>query len=137
MTKKTVSTQQAELGLRSSSEDTGPVECLGLTFESDDARRAHFLGLLREKLQDPDFRNTPGFPKGSDEAILRMSDPPYYTACPNPFLEDFVRVYGKPFDPNEHYEREPFAAHRIPPRVIHGERVGIAQDGAGFSLGQR
>lgn len=86
-----------------------PVECLGLTFENEDARRAHFLALLTEKLKDPDFRNTPGFPQGSDEAILRMSDPPYYTACPNPFLADFVRVYGKPYDPNEAYEREPFA----------------------------
>jgi 16S rRNA G966 N2-methylase RsmD len=38
-----------------------------------------------------------------------MSDPPWYTACPNPFLADFVRVYGKPFDPKEPYERDPFA----------------------------
>ena len=38
-----------------------------------------------------------------------MSDPPWYTACPNPFLADFVRVYGKPFDPKERYERDPFA----------------------------
>ncbi len=38
-----------------------------------------------------------------------MSDPPWYTACPNPFLADFVRVYGKPYDPKERYERDPFA----------------------------
>ncbi|RDE49563.1 MAG: DNA methylase [Candidatus Accumulibacter meliphilus] len=87
----------------------GPVECLGKTFQSDDARRAHFLRLLREKLRDPEFRETLGFPNGTDEAILRMSDPPYYTACPNPFLEDFARIYGTPYDPDEHYEREPFA----------------------------
>lgn len=100
---------QQDLGFAKPQTDDGPVECLGRTFESDGARRAHFLNLLREKLQDPEFRNRPGFPKGSDEAILRMSDPPYYTACPNPFLEDFARVSGKPFDPSEHYEREPFA----------------------------
>lgn len=88
---------------------SGPVECLGMTFENDEARRAHFLGLLAEKLKDPAFRQTPGFPQGTDEAILRMSDPPYYTACPNPFLADFVRVHGKPYDPSEAYEREPFA----------------------------
>jgi hypothetical protein len=100
---------QQDLGFAKPQTNDGPVECLGRTFESDEARRAHFLDLLREKLQDPEFRNRPGFPKGSDEAILRMSDPPYYTACPNPFLEEFARVYGKPFDPSARYEREPFA----------------------------
>ncbi len=64
---------------------------------------------LREKLRDPEFRRIPGFPKGEDEDILRLSDPPYYTACPNPFLEDFVRRYGKPYHPSEDYHREPFA----------------------------
>ena len=73
-----------------------PVECLGMTFENDAARREHFLMLLAEKLEDPDFRKTPGFPTASDEDILRLSDPPYYTACPNPVLEDFARCYGKP-----------------------------------------
>src|SRR6266851_9074606 len=70
------------------------VECLGMTFDSEDARRAHFTDRLREKLADPEFRKTPGFPKGTDEDIIRMSDPPWHTACPNPFLADFVRVYG-------------------------------------------
>ena len=87
----------------------GAVECLGLTFPSEDARRAHFLKLLAEKLKDPEFRKIEGFPKGSDEDILRLSDPPYFTACPNPFLEDFVRCYGKPYDPNVRYEKKPFA----------------------------
>ena len=87
----------------------GPVECLGMTFENDEARRACFLEKLREKLQDPEFRKTPGFPRASDEDILRLSDPPYYTACPNPFLEDFVRHHGRPYDPDEEYHREPFA----------------------------
>jgi predicted RNA-binding Zn-ribbon protein involved in translation (DUF1610 family) len=87
----------------------GPVECLGLTFENDDARRAYFLEKLREKLQDPEFRRTEGFPIGTDEVILALSDPPYYTACPNPFIEDFIKHHGKPYDPNEPYSREPFA----------------------------
>ena len=85
------------------------VECLGMTFDSEDSRRAYFTERLREKLSDPNFRKTSGFPKGTDEDIIRMSDPPWYTACPNPFLTDFVRVYGKPFDPKERYERDPFA----------------------------
>ncbi|MBW1741594.1 MAG: hypothetical protein JRJ42_10760, partial [Deltaproteobacteria bacterium] len=32
--------------------DNGPVECLGMTFENDEARREHFLGLLREGLEE-------------------------------------------------------------------------------------
>jgi DNA modification methylase len=88
----------------------GPVECLGMTFESDEARRAYFLNRLREKLQDPAFRQIEGFPIGSDEDILALSDPPYYTACPNPFIDDFIKYYGIPYDPNEPYHKEPFAA---------------------------
>jgi DNA modification methylase/predicted RNA-binding Zn-ribbon protein involved in translation (DUF1610 family) len=86
---------------------TGPVECLGLTFPSEAARREYFLKLLAEKLKDPAFRQQEGFPQGTDEAILAMSDPPYYTACPNPWLADFVKHYGKPYDPAVKYSREP------------------------------
>ncbi|WP_374321660.1 DNA methyltransferase [Brevundimonas sp.] len=88
---------------------SGPVECLGQTFASEDARREHFLKLLAEKLLDPAFRKQEGFPKGSDAAILAMSDPPYYTACPNPWLAEFVAHYGKPYDPAVKYSREPLA----------------------------
>jgi hypothetical protein len=58
------------------------VECLGMTFDSEDERRAYFTERLREKLFNPQFRKTLGFPKGRDEDIIRMSDPPWYTACP-------------------------------------------------------
>ena len=85
------------------------IECLGLTFQSDQARREHFLKLLAEKLKEPEFRKQEGFPKGPDEAILAMSDPPYYTACPNPWLGDFLKHYGKPYDPDAPYRREPLA----------------------------
>jgi hypothetical protein len=61
---------------------SGPVTCLGRTFESEDARRAHYTEELRKTLQDPEFRKIEGFPIGSDEDILNLSDPPYYTACP-------------------------------------------------------
>ena len=86
-----------------------PVECLGLTFPDEDARREHFLGALREKLKDPEFRKIEGFPLGSDEDILALSDPPYYTACPNPFTADFIKHHGNPYDPSKPYSREPFA----------------------------
>ncbi|WP_422040371.1 DNA methyltransferase [Roseibium sp.] len=87
-----------------------PVECFGMMFPNERARREHFLKLLAEKLKDPDFRNIEGFPVGSDEDILALSDPPYYTACPNPFIEDFVQYYGKPYVPEVLYSKEPFAA---------------------------
>jgi len=87
----------------------GEVECLGLVFESDDARREHFRSVLAEKLKDPEYRGQPGFPDAKDDDILKMSDPPYYTACPNPFLEDFVRVNGIAYDAGEQYHCDPFA----------------------------
>jgi DNA modification methylase len=91
------------------SSPSGPVECLGLTFPSEAARREYFLKLLADKLKDPAFRQQEGFPQGTDEAILAMSDPPYYTACPNPWLADFVKHDGKPYDPAVKYSREPLA----------------------------
>ncbi len=90
-----------------------PVTCLGMTFENDEARRAYFTEQLRQKLKDPEFRKIEGFPVGSDEAILDLSDPPYYTACPNPWIEDFIAEWEdrKPEKPESYqYHREPFAA---------------------------
>jgi DNA modification methylase len=94
----------------SSAVPSGPVECFGRQFASDEERRAYYLELLRQKLQDPTFRQIDGFPHGTDEDILALSDPPYYTACPNPFLGDFIAHYGRPYDPDEPYIKEPFAA---------------------------
>ena len=94
-----------------SAKSQGPVECLGVTFEDDEKRREYFIEKLREKLKDPEFRKIEGFPIGEDEDILALSDPPYYTACPNPFIEDFINHNGKPYDPNtDNYLREPFAS---------------------------
>ncbi len=87
------------------------VVCLGLAFPNDAARRAHFTALLAEKLKDPEFRKIEGFPIGKDEDILALSDPPYYCACPNPWLGDFIKEWeaAKPKRKGK-YEREPFAA---------------------------
>ena len=150
-----------------------PVECLGKTFDSDEARREHFLGLLRDMLtelhaklggvpfttvedavqrmrsvekwpmgDDPRLRELAGrmrhadaskdllqrwkdevgFPHGKVEDILNLSDPPYYTACPNPFVRDFIAHWSKErpeerglrteqeAQNNQSYHREPFAA---------------------------
>ena len=102
---------QSELSLKDQeTTDNGPAECLGKTFANDEERRTYFLGLLAEKLKDPEFRKIEGFPIGEDEDILNLSDPPYYTACPNPFIEEFISYYGKPHNSSENYKREPYAA---------------------------
>ena len=137
-----------------------PVECLGQTFENDDARRDHYLSRLKEGLEelhaklggvafagvddavarmvavehwpmgdeaqvrslaermqraDPSkdllqrWMDDVGFPQGEIEDILNLSDPPWHTACPNPFLGDFVDACGRPYEPDEPYRRKPFA----------------------------
>ncbi len=94
-------------------QQNSPVECLGKTFENDAARREYYLEILAEKLKDPEFRSIEGFPIGEDEDILNLSDPPYYTACPNPWIADFIAEWEaqKPEKPESyHYHREPFAA---------------------------
>ncbi len=96
-----------------SSTNQGPVECLGMTFANDQERRAYFTEKLRREL--PDLKQIEGFPLGEDEDILALSDPPYYTACPNPFIPAFIEqwekektdIYGHE---TEDYHREPFAA---------------------------
>jgi len=100
----------SQSNLNLSTKAGGPVECLRQTFASENERREHFLKLLAEKLKDPEFRKIEGFPIGKDEDILALSDPPYYTACPNPWLGEFIKCYGTPFDPKQPYHREPFAA---------------------------
>ena len=52
-----------------------PIECLGRTFPSDEARRAFFLAKLRDQLADPAFRSIEGFPRGDAEDVLALSDP--------------------------------------------------------------
>jgi DNA modification methylase/predicted RNA-binding Zn-ribbon protein involved in translation (DUF1610 family) len=108
--------EQQELNLEyqgGQSKTSSPVTCLGMTFASDEERRKYFTEKLREKLKDPEFRKIEGFPIGKDEDILALSDPPYYTACPNPWISDFIAEWEsqKPAKPDGyHYHREPFAA---------------------------
>lgn len=63
-----------------------------------------------EKLLES-VRHIEGFPLGKEDDILALSDPPYYTACPNPYINDFIERYGKPYDPEtDSYHREPFVS---------------------------
>ncbi|MEP0805624.1 MAG: DNA methylase [Chloroflexota bacterium] len=86
--------------------------------QRNEAERQQWLEKLRLRLQDPEFRKTPGFPKASDEAILALSDPPYYTACPNPFLAEIIEKWERerpPLPSGEGlgvraYHRDPFAS---------------------------
>ena len=68
----------------------------------------------RRKLTKADLdkvRDIEGFPIAKDEDIIALSDAPYYTACPNPFIEEFIREKGSPYDEaTDDYHREPFAA---------------------------
>lgn len=108
---------QEQLGEQTPS---GPERCLGITFENGEARRAYFTEELRKKLLDPEFRKIDGFPIGSDKEILNLSDPPYYTACPNPFLKDLI-LYSKTIRGEaEKNKREPFADD-----VSHGKNEPI------------
>ncbi len=69
------------------------VVCLGIEFENEDARRTYFRDELRKKL--PELKQIEGFPIGEDDDIVNLSDPPYYTACPNPWLNDFIQEWEK------------------------------------------
>jgi len=64
------------------------ITVLGKTFNSEEERRNYFREELRKKL--PELKKMEGFPIGEDEDILNLSDAPFYTACPNPWLNDFI-----------------------------------------------
>ena len=70
-----------------------PVVCFGMEFPSEEARRDYFREELRKKL--PELKKIEGFPIGEDDDIINLSDPPYYTACPNPWLNDFIEEWEK------------------------------------------
>lgn len=56
-------------------------------------------------------RHIEGFPIGTDEDIIALSNAPYYTACPNPFIEEFIQENGKIYDEEtDDYHREPFTS---------------------------
>ena len=74
-------------------ESSGPVTVFGMTFNNDEERRQHFREELRKKL--PELRKIEGFPIGEDEDIINLSDPPYFTACPNPWLNDYIAEWEK------------------------------------------
>lgn len=86
--------------------DNGPVVCLGMTFKNDEERREYFREELRKKL--PELKKMEGFPKGNDEDIIALSDPPYYTACPNPWLNDFIEQNKEKEEDESTLQKKPY-----------------------------
>jgi DNA modification methylase len=60
------------------------------------------------RLRLASMKNMPGYPVGSDEAVLGMSIPPYYTACPNPYLTEWIE--GLDREEREYEDPGPFTA---------------------------
>jgi DNA modification methylase len=73
------------------SKNENKIIVLGKTFNSEEERRSYYREELRKKL--PELKKMEGFPIGHDEDILNLSDPPFYTACPNPWLNDFISIW--------------------------------------------
>lgn len=62
---------------------------------------------LAKKLQE--LKKIDGFPIGNEVDILSLSNPPFYTACPNPYINEFIEINGKTYDESSDiYHKEPF-----------------------------
>ena len=80
--------------------------------ELQKAREDEFLQSCRplDEMLDS-VRDIEGFPIGTDEDILALSDAPWYTACPNPYVNEFIKAFGTPYDEmTDDYERKPFVS---------------------------
>lgn len=86
-------TDEELTNLEINNNDNTPVTVLGKTFANDMERRQYFRDELRKKLSE--LKKMEGYPIGEDEDIINLSDPPYYTACPNPWLNNFVAEWEK------------------------------------------
>lgn len=81
------------------------------TFDDKEDEFVKSLNLTEEKIKEDleKMRKIEGFPLGDVEDILELSEPPYYTAYPNPYIKDFIDYYGTPYDEeNDDYDVEPF-----------------------------
>ncbi len=66
------------------------------------------IRLSKEAIDE--VRGIDGFPVGTDEDFIALSSAPFYTACPNPFINDFIGEFRKRDSEGGDYRREPFAA---------------------------
>jgi DNA modification methylase/predicted RNA-binding Zn-ribbon protein involved in translation (DUF1610 family) len=64
---------------------------------------------MRDDLNE--LRDIEGFPIGEDKDLHALSDPPYYTAYPNPHIEELIEKWGTAYDEaTDDYHREPYVA---------------------------
>ncbi len=64
-------------------------------------------------------RNIEGFPIGKDEDIINLSNAPFHTACPNPFISEFIEEKGKKYDEKtDTYQREPLLPMSVKERAM-------------------
>lgn len=80
-----------------------------VTVEMDDFVES--LSLTHDKIKNDleKMQNIGGFPLGDIEDIIELSYPPYYTAYPNPYIKDFIKKYGTPFDEKtDNYDKKPY-----------------------------
>ncbi|MFB0938231.1 MAG: DNA methyltransferase [Urechidicola sp.] len=87
--------------------ETNQITVLGKTFNSEEERRTYFREELRKHL--PELKKMEGFPIGEDEDILNLSDPPFYTACPNPWLNDFIKEWEESKSSIQKFIKEPYS----------------------------
>ena len=88
-----------------------------------------------------------GFPEGDIEQIVDLSDPPYFTACPNPFIGEIVGALGTRLEDDPLYQRDPHISElraserqavywfhpyhtKVPPDVIRGLIEHYTNEGA-------
>ncbi|ADC69581.1 DNA methylase N-4/N-6 domain protein [Methanocaldococcus sp. FS406-22] len=56
-------------------------------------------------------KNIEGFPLGDIEDIVEISNPPEFTLYPNPYIEDFIKEFGKSYDAeNDDYQKTPYVS---------------------------
>jgi DNA modification methylase len=80
-----------------------------LTEEKDEFVES--LSLTPEKIRADleKMRDIEGFPVGDSEDILELSDPPYYTSYPNPYIKDFIEAIGNSYkEKSDDYDIEPY-----------------------------
>ena len=83
-------------------------------------------------------RNIEGFPIGADEDIIALSRVPYYTACPNPFIEEFIRENGTPYDEENddyHMQADGMLGYSGQRRVWYYQLIGYLSAKAGTADG--
>lgn len=81
------------------------------TFDIKEDDFVKSLNLTEDKIKKDleEMRGIGGFPLGDTEDILELSEPPYYTVYPNPYIKDFIEYFGTPYDEEtDDYDVGPF-----------------------------